>query len=153
MKVDLWFIFPRMWQRHRHHHHPDRELFVWFGMNETLILLKPREKEFLMRQLHIDQIDNLSISATDKDGNIVSPIAFDAAPVWTNTNEGAARLTPSATGTTALLEPLTIDGVTTIGVQVSIGGVVFNASADYTVISGAVAAIDIVDTFAPKPTA
>lgn len=106
-----------------------------------------------MRQIHIDQNDTLSISATDKDGNVVSPLVFDEQPTWSNTDDSAATLTVAPNGQTALLNPTKVDGVTTVSVQAKIGGVVFNASADYTIISGNVAAIDIVDTFSPKPEA
>lgn len=103
--------------------------------------------------LHIDQIDTLSIVALDAADDPVAPITFDSPPVWTNSNPAAATNLPSADGTTNVLTPIAVGQTTTVGVTAIIGGVTFTASADYTVVAGAVASIQIADSFSPKPAA
>jgi hypothetical protein len=151
--LDRWFAFLLRWH-HCHTEHNechDKHLFVWIRFKETAILLRPNQREFIMRQIHEDTLDTITIAAVDSQGNPVSPVVFDAPPAWTNTDDAVAKLTVAPNALSAVLDPQTVDGVTTVSVSVVIGGTTFAARADYTVISGAVASISLVDTFSPRP--
>jgi len=112
-------------------------------------------------QIHLSQVDNLSIVADDANLNVV-PFTPDAAvppatnPTWTNSNPAAATLVASADGLTAVLTPVAV-GVTTVGVSVLITDpatkvtTTFSASDDISVVTGPIASISIVATPAPKP--
>lgn len=104
-----------------------------------------------MSQLHIDQFDNLSLAAVDAKGNVVSPIPFDSAPVWTNSDDTAATLAAATDGLSASLTPVKAGGVTTVTVSASIAGTPFSATLDVSVVAGAVAGLSIVETFSPTP--
>lgn len=101
--------------------------------------------------IHIDQIDTISIQAVDASGNVV-PVTYDSPPVWTNSNPAAATNVVSADGTTNVVTPVAsaIGQTTTIGVTAIISGTTFTASNDYTIIAGTVASIRLVDTFSAQ---
>ena len=101
--------------------------------------------------IHINQIDTQSIVAVDATGAIVTPVAFDSPPVWTNSNPAAATNVVSADGLTNVLTPVAAGQTTTVAVTAIIGGVTFTATTDYSVVSGSVASISIADTFSAKP--
>lgn len=101
-----------------------------------------------MQQLHANQKDTLSIQATDIGGN---PVKFvpDTPPVWLNSNPAAVAMTVSADGLSAVLVPVAgaVGEVTTVTLSVTIGGVTFTATDDLTVVEGAIAGVQIIDTF------
>lgn len=105
-----------------------------------------------MSQLHVDQIATLGIMAVDSHGNQVV-FKPDAPPVWTNSNDAAAKSAVSADGLTNVLTPIVgADGqVDTASVIVAIGGVQFTASVDETIVAGAIAGIRITEAFSPAP--
>lgn len=140
-------------RRHHHRHHGRLPFSVWLGINRTLVFLPPNQETFILSQLHDDQVDNLSIQAVDAKGNIVSPVAFDSPPTWTNSDDTAATVAASADGTTAVVTPVKVGGTTTVSVSASIAGTVFTASTQITVVTGAVAGISIVETFGAPPAA
>lgn len=148
--ISIWLPFFR---HHAHHHHHDTELLIWLRFSDFAIVLQPKRngKAYIMRQIHVDTLDQIGIIATDKDGNVVSPIPIDEAPIWTNSDDTVATISLGANGLSVTLNPTKIDGVTTVTVSAKIGGTTFIASADYSVISGSIAKIDLTDTFSPKP--
>lgn len=127
-----------------------KTFFVWFRKGELEILLRKHERLIMQQTLHVDQIDTLSIVQRDASGNVVN-VPYDAPPTWTSSNPAAATLTVAADGLTATLTNPAVDQVTDVTVQASIAGTVFSATNTYTIVGGAVASIEIKDTFAPKP--
>ena len=108
-----------------------------------------------MSQLHVDNIMNYAITAADAAGDPISPITFDAPPVWTSSNPAAGAIVASADGTTAVLTPAAAPGsvgqVTTVTMTCSIAGTSFSATDSVTIVAGAVASVSIVGTPAPIP--
>lgn len=100
-----------------------------------------------MRDLRLDQTDALSLSGRDSKGNRVVPV-FDAPPVWTNSNDAAATIAPSADGAECVVSPAAL-GATTVGVTAIIGGHTYTSSLDITVNPGAIVGIDIIEAVSP----
>ena len=100
-----------------------------------------------------NQIDNLSIVATDGAGNPVAP-TFDSPPSWTLSDpSGSNSLVASADGLTAVLTPGQVGSTPTVNLSGIIGGVTLTASLAISIVSSAVVALSIVGTPAAKPVA
>lgn len=146
----LAWLRVREWDEPNRHRH--RGLHLWLVLrqdrNQIAILLKPRERAFVMSQLHVDQVVTLGIMAVDSRGNQVK-FTPDTTPVWTNSNDAAATSKVSPDGLTNVLTPVAggEGQVDTASVVVVIGGVQFTASVDETIVSGGVAGIKITETF------
>lgn len=102
-----------------------------------------------MSQLHIDQKAVLGIRARDVAGNVV-PFTPDAPPTWSGNNPLAATEEVSADGLTDTLTPVTVGLTTDLLVEVLIGGQKFSATISENVVEGAVASVEITETFIPK---
>lgn len=155
-KHEMWFPeYVRCSHRHWHcHHHQHVRKHYWFVTDKCAVLLIPNTEIFMAQQLHVDQIDTISIAAVDAAGNPVVA-TFDSPPVWTNSNPLAATNVVSSDGLTNVLTPVAgaTGQVTTVAVTAIIGGTTFTASSDYTIVAGAVAGINLVDSFSPTPVA
>jgi hypothetical protein len=123
---------------------------IWLKTNGVEILLNPFMEATLAVNLHVDQTDTQTILATDAKGNPVTPVTWDAPPVWTNSNTAAATNVVSPDGTSNVLTPVSsgVGQTTTVTVTALFGGAKFTASTDYLIVSGAIAQIAIVDTIA-----
>lgn len=137
--------------RHRHRPRyrprpPHRRVRVWLTTEPAgvSVLLDPKGTTYLMSNLRLDQLNNLSIEAVDANGNPV-PAAIESA-TWSNSNDAAATL--AATDATAVLTPVAL-GETTVSVTAVVGGQSFSASITVTVVPGAVAGIRIVENISP----
>lgn len=154
----IWEFFHwlkrREWDEPNVHRH--RGLHLWLVLKQdrsrVAILLHPKERTFIMSQLHVDQVVTLGLMAVDSKGNQVKFVP-DAPPVWTNSNNAAATAAVSADGLTDVVTPVAgSEGqVDTVSVVVSVGGVQFTASVDETVVAGAIAGVKITETFSPAP--
>ena len=76
---------------------------------------------------------DMAIGQLDTQGNpMITPVAFDSPPVWTNAPSAAGidTLTPSSDGTTAVLTTLPGDANSTDTVTLAclVGGVAFGAT-------------------------
>lgn len=139
-------------------HHPRRDdgsiclkIYIWLRINDTAIMLRPNQRTYVMSQLHTDQIVTLSLQAVDSQGNIVDA-TFENTQ-WSNSNEAAAASKVSDDGLTDTLTPGSgaIGQATTVSVSTQIGGVTFTASITETIVAGAVAGVQLIETFSPKP--
>lgn len=155
----IWAIIFERFRRHHRHKHPHR-IHLWLGINDTAIMLHPHEKEMIMSQLHINQVDNLSLAATDASGNPVNPIPFTSgtSPQWTNSNPAAAALTVSSDGMTAVVAPIaTAAGqstTVTVSAQIDDGlgnSNTFEGSVEIDIVSGSVAQLSIVENITVAP--
>ena len=73
------------------------------------------------------QVD-FSIGYIDTNGNpMLTPVTPDSAPTWTNVSGSPDTFTVSADGTTSVLMA-TGAGSDTVGLSVTVGGVVYTAS-------------------------
>lgn len=91
----------------------------------------------------IGQIDDLSLKATDKNGNVVSPIPFDAPPTWTVSDPTLADLTVSTDGVSAVLT-YKVAGHLVVNLQGVIKGVPFAATAEVDIAAAAPSDTDVV---------
>lgn len=102
-----------------------------------------------MSQLPKNLFDNLSLAAVDANGKVVTPIPFDAAPVWTNSNDAAGTLVVSADGLTATLNPVSDNASTDVNVVGMINAASFGATLHVDIVAGqvtvSVASISIVE--------
>jgi hypothetical protein len=132
--------------------HPHKQN-VWLVVNSIAMFLHPNKENFMAQNLHIDQIDNLSIAATDAAGNPQTP-TFDSPPSWTLNDPASsgATLVASADGLTAVLTPPATPGASvTVNLTGVIGGQNYSATLSVTFVAGAIASISIVAVAAPRP--
>lgn len=128
------------------------DIGLWYARTGFSVLLIPNMEIFMATNIHIDQIDTITIQPVDAAGNPVAGVVYDSPPVWTNSNPAAATNVVSADGTSNVVTPVAsaIGQTTTIGVTAIVSGVTFTASNDYTIIAGSVAGIRLVDTFSAQ---
>jgi len=70
----------------------------------------------------------LEVVYQDQNGNpMLSPVAPDAAPAWSNANPAGATLAAAADGLTCVATTVA-PGVDTVGLSLNVGGQAFSAS-------------------------
>jgi hypothetical protein len=117
-----------LWRRHHFRNRDRLRFFVFLKINDTSILLHPNEENFMTTILTIGHKLGLSIQVLDQNGNpMLTPVVYDAAPVWSNTTPATETLSVATDGQTATGTPVA-PGLDTVSVSFSIGGKVFNAS-------------------------
>ena len=117
-----------LWRRHHFHNHGKRRFFAFLKINDTSILLHPNEENFMTTVLTIGHKLGLALQVLDQNGNpMLTPVTFDAAPVWANTTPATETLSAAADGQSATGTPVA-PGADLISVSFTIGGVPFSAT-------------------------
>lgn len=109
----------------QHHHHRRR----------YEIIIPPNEKVIPMANVNVTAGHTvvMALSFLDQNGNpMLTPVAPDAVPVWTDTTSATGTLTESADGLTAS-EAALAAGTDVVTVSLSVGGKAFTASLGITV--------------------
>jgi hypothetical protein len=117
-------LFRRFPFRNRGRH----RIFVFLTIGGTSILLHPNEENFMTTILSMGHKLGLAIQVLDANGNpMLTPIVYDAAPVWSNTTPATETLAVATDGQTATGTPVA-PGLDTVNLSFAIGGKVFNAT-------------------------
>jgi hypothetical protein len=112
------------WHRRRH---------VFLFVDGYVHELHPHKRICIMVQVTAGHEIDMAIGQLDTQGNpMITPVAFDSPPVWTNAPSapGIDTLTPSSDGTTAILTTLPGDANSTDTVTLAclVGGVSYGAT-------------------------
>jgi ABC-type uncharacterized transport system permease subunit len=132
---------------------PAPAVTIWFQFGGARVQLSPNQGVHVMTQLHIDQLDTLSLLAFDAAGNQVAA-DYDGPVQWSNSNPAAVTATVSGDNSeVCVLDPQAVGEASTVNFSASIGGTVFTGSLEIEVVAGDVARVEIVETISPKAAA
>lgn len=119
------------WLRHRHHHlrhHHGRPHHVVLFVNGVGTILNPGQEAKLMLTESLGHSIAFTVTVLDANGNpMLTPVAFDSPPAWTQSTPATESLVVAPDGASAQASSLAV-GTDSISVSAVVGGKTFAAS-------------------------